>query len=85
MTTYGNFENFEGVEFTDPAISSAFVNGLFPDEMKINVSIVFDIPNTNGIGVQLDGVTVNNLDYNETELSQRITEHLNEYHLISNQ
>ena len=74
MATY-KFKNHE-LLMTDPTIISAFVNGLYPNELEIDVLVKFSTPNSES-AVQLMGVPVLNLNYDANELIERINDYLN--------
>lgn len=74
MATY-NFKD-QRITLTDPQITGAFVNGLHPETLQIDVIITLSL---NGVNYkpQLYGVSVNDLNYNEGQLIERIWAYLN--------
>ena len=85
MATYGNFEAFPGVEFTDPTITPSSI-GVTIDEVtppEIGVDVLLEVTGAVKASVRLNNVPVNNLDYDPTSLMTRIMEYLNANHLIS--
>lgn len=85
MATYGNFEAFPGVEFTDPTITPNSI-GVSIDSVsppQIGVDVLLEVADAVKASVRLSNVPVENLDYEPTSLMTRITDYLNANHLIS--
>lgn len=70
-------DNFGTLEIENPLVISVFVNGLYPEEMTIDATVVLSVDGVNiKYGVQLTGIKVQNLNYNPSELVSRVVEHL---------
>lgn len=84
MATYGNFEAFPGVEFTNPTITpnsiGVSIDSVTPPEIGVDVKL--EVPNAVVRVVRLSNVPVNNLDYDAPSLMDRVMDYLNANHLI---
>jgi len=80
MATYKFDWLNSGAEIVDPELVVSSDNlSIYPSNMTIDVDIVLEITGGTAFGIRLTEVQVENFDYNETELVQRVITRLKDY------